>query len=708
MPLSKRASGYSALILFSVVVASWFVQTVFPIQSFDFYYHLATGRWIVDNASIPVHDVFSSTASGTRWVTHEWAVQVVMYLFFLVIGLNGLIVLKAIWLAAVAALLCLLGSSLKSPAWWTALLVALAAPCIAFRAFLRPHVVSHGFMAVLITLLYTGVPQRTRSRMMVFGLLFLVWSNCHSGFVFGLFILVIHEAGAVLAGRAAGRKKLPESLAVAGVAAVSALINPNTWRSFAYPFAFIRHSELFGLVAELRPVTTPAFQGGWFIPIFMSLMLSAAVLCLLRIRHGSSRELILLVVFGYLAMKSVRNIPNAALVVLPGLFVHGGAVLRRISGQSGWRYLTVPAMAAVLVIPVFLIRTACTHGIPTDRVHRRSAGLGVHELNYPKGAVDYLGQNSVHGHYFNTFAFGGYLLWAMYPEPSVFIDGRLFVFHGPVLKAYLGVLSGGMSLDELHDRHGVTHLVLAYPETPGEAESGLYALLTGDTGWRTVYWDDNSMVFVKENHQNAALIQSDGYRVIHPLFRTIEQIDKMVMANPDPVFREAERAHLLYPRNTGAAVILGRYHHIYKHDYDKAAEFYDKVLRKHPQNRQIRIQKALALMAFGVFGDAETEWRRVIGTDRTDGFAMTNLGISLHRQGHPDEAMEFYEAVYRMGYRSADLMNGMGIYHVEKGDIQQAVSYWKRGLDLEPGHQQIESNLRRAARMMQSTGQERN
>ncbi len=707
---SKVSSGYPirfpVVLLFSIVVVSWFVQTTFPIQSFDFYYHLATGRWIVDTGSIPFHDIFSATASGTRWVTHEWASQTALYFGYHLFGIDGLIIVKAAWLSAAAALLCLLGAKLKSPVWWTALLVSIAAPCIAFRAFLRPHVLSYGLTIVLMAILYGNYPSKKRSRISTLSALFFVWSNCHSGFVFGLFILSIFECCELVGNRVHFRQHIRYRLTTIVAAFGAALLNPNTWRSFMYPFKFLKYSELFGLIAELRPITTAEFRGAWFIPIFYGLAIIAAILFLVRIRHGSIRELIYLIVFGYLAITSIRNLPNAVLVILPGLFLHGGAVLKR---TTDWlnrnRAVGLTVIGIVSLIPAFLIHTACTKGIPTERHDRRLVGLDIRDMNYPLGSVEYLKKNSINGHYFNSFAFGGYLLWALYPEPSVFIDGRLFVFYGPVMKAYRDVISGALSLDELHNRYGVTHLVLAYPESVWELSEGLYTSLLNRSDWVPVYWDDNSMVFLRQDTDNIMLAERDGYKAIHPLYRTVEQIDVMLKLEPEAVYKEAVRAHRFYPRNTGAAVILGRYHHNIEHSFDKAVEYYDMVLSKHPENRQIRIQKALALMDYGLFSDAENEWRRVVDPEAFDSYIMMNIGICLHRQGKPDEAIELYNQVDRSGFRSAELMNGFGIYHIEKGNIQQALSYWRKGLELDSEHKQIQRNISRAERMLERSMQ---
>ena len=46
------------------------------------------------------------------------------------------------------------------------------------------------------------------------------------------------------------------------------------------------------------------------------------------------------------------------------------------------------------------------------------------EWRYPAGAADFLLAHHVNGHIFNTYEYGGYLIWRLWPGQQVFIDGR--------------------------------------------------------------------------------------------------------------------------------------------------------------------------------------------------------------------------------------------------------------------------------------------
>ncbi|PIU67738.1 MAG: hypothetical protein COS84_03760, partial [Armatimonadetes bacterium CG07_land_8_20_14_0_80_40_9] len=65
------------------------------IEDYDIWYHLRTGEYIIKYWSIPHKDLFSHTAQGHPWITHEWLSQVIFHLFYHNLGLLSLIFLKA-------------------------------------------------------------------------------------------------------------------------------------------------------------------------------------------------------------------------------------------------------------------------------------------------------------------------------------------------------------------------------------------------------------------------------------------------------------------------------------------------------------------------------------------------------------------------------------------------------------------------------------
>jgi hypothetical protein len=86
----------------------------------DTYWHVAVGRWIVENGRWPDVDVFSHTAAGQPWIAKEWFGQIALYGAHRAAGWTGVALLGAVSFAASVAVLAAWlsrgpGASLRSP-----------------------------------------------------------------------------------------------------------------------------------------------------------------------------------------------------------------------------------------------------------------------------------------------------------------------------------------------------------------------------------------------------------------------------------------------------------------------------------------------------------------------------------------------------------------------------------------------------------------
>src|SRR6266536_2379604 len=67
-----------------------------PISDPDFWFHLKTGEYILQNRTIPKADLFSFTNYGKPWVAHEWLSGAIFYAIYSRLGFNALILIFAI------------------------------------------------------------------------------------------------------------------------------------------------------------------------------------------------------------------------------------------------------------------------------------------------------------------------------------------------------------------------------------------------------------------------------------------------------------------------------------------------------------------------------------------------------------------------------------------------------------------------------------
>jgi hypothetical protein len=75
---SRIALAAEALFV-AAVLAAVFVYTFRPNWDIDIFWHIATGRWIGDNLTLPHTDLFSATDPSRPWHTFQWLYEVLVY-----------------------------------------------------------------------------------------------------------------------------------------------------------------------------------------------------------------------------------------------------------------------------------------------------------------------------------------------------------------------------------------------------------------------------------------------------------------------------------------------------------------------------------------------------------------------------------------------------------------------------------------------------
>lgn len=89
-----------AAIALLIVVAG---AAVGPIRSYDFFWHLATGRWIVEHRALPQFDPFTLAAAHVPWINGEWLYQIVLYCSESLVGMRGISWLNGLLIGAIFA-----------------------------------------------------------------------------------------------------------------------------------------------------------------------------------------------------------------------------------------------------------------------------------------------------------------------------------------------------------------------------------------------------------------------------------------------------------------------------------------------------------------------------------------------------------------------------------------------------------------------------
>jgi hypothetical protein len=441
----------------------------------DSWWHLATGRYIVQQHRLPVPDPFAYTtaaapkAPGEATVrrfnlTHEWLAQSVWYGIRAAGGFGAVV----LWKAVLLTLLCgLTGwvSKRRTGSWLWGAAAALAAAALAVEfAHDRPSILSYVFTAAFVAIL------EGPRRVWLLPVLSLIWANCHGGFFLGWIVCGAYAIDA-LARRAPDRNRI----LIAGAAAVVVSgINPNGFATLATVLQY-RRSPMQATLIEWSRADL------WGPPYAFDLLLyGAAISLLLAWRQVRISDWLLFAAFAAASLTAFRN--EMLMGIVAPILIATYAPKRAVPA----RYL---AIAATLVL-----------GIATVWQTARGNFFQVRaaEWSYPGAAVDFLRERHIDARLFNTYEYGGYLIWRGQP---VFIDGRALseaVFQD--YRQILGAPPADPSRGQLLDRYGVGAIAV----NGFEYNSGvLYPLVLalaqpGGEGWKLVYQDEAAMVLLRD------------------------------------------------------------------------------------------------------------------------------------------------------------------------------------------------------------------
>jgi hypothetical protein len=244
----------------------------------------------------------------------------------------------------------------------------------------------------------------------------------------------------------------------------------------------------------------PDFHNLQFHPFIWLLLLTLAAMGLSR-RRVDWTDLALVGVFGYMGLLAARNIALFAMVTPPVLTRHAVAALDELAlaPRLSWlgaltHTLPPPRPRPVTVLLNLLLLALVVAGagakIGLDLLRLQDSEVWGQSL--PLEAASYLQEGEWDGQMFNTYNWGGYLIWSQYPDKPVFVDGRtdLYALNSQVLQDYVTVhwLRPGWQqvLDQydigfaITERTGLLDLALA------EAED-----------WDQVYRDEVAVIYVR-------------------------------------------------------------------------------------------------------------------------------------------------------------------------------------------------------------------
>ncbi len=480
-----------------VAVSSFLLSWLYAIRVWcpDVWWHLATGRWMVENGQIPATDPFSFTAAGQPWIDVNWASDLVLYAAWAAGGAAGVVLLKV---ALAWGLLGALGTALRrlgvGAGAGIGTLVMVAFVLQPRYSMARPSTLGGVFLAVAVCLAVWTFTSTRRWGAWLFVPLLLCWQQFHPSSIVGLAILGAVAAGFVLV------RRWPEAAHAGGallVAAGAFVATPQGRQILGHFLTYQEDSLIVARTMEWAPLrlSMPLVWVPWA-------LFAAAVAGGILARK---RPLVLgmALVGAALGMRFTRHLYPGILLAAPALGILAQTGVDWLQ-RKGWA-LGAAALGPAAGVAVVVANLAI---VPLPVFHN-NFGFDADLAAYPHDTLPVL-RTLPPGRAMNDYGIGGYLIWERVPG-GVFFDGR----SGQVFTEahfrdlYRPVETSSAGLERVADQFEVVYGI-------SKVKSHVGNQMMKSPEWVPVRHGQTSSLFVRRAEAHRV---TDGGRALYPLLR---------------------------------------------------------------------------------------------------------------------------------------------------------------------------------------------
>jgi len=472
--------------VFVIILAlGLFIMAARSVTDPDVWWHLRSGQLILENHKILHDDPYSFTKFGQPWLDHEWLSQVLIFGLYRSAGWGVLIAGFAAIIAAAYLIVFLRAPGRPYVAGVITLSGAVASiPCWG----VRPQMIT-----LLLASIWLLILERSDQKPQILWwlpALMLLWVNLHAGYATGLAFLALFLIGDALDAAFGGTEKrlaarLRRLLLVSAACMAVVPLNPYGSRLYRYPFETLHSRTMQAYISEWH---SPDFHHARYLP-FLLMMLATLLLPALSPQRLRVRDLLLLSVTMYAALRSARHIPVYVLVAVPLLSRMIQAQLEKTGKTKLFAGIGPASRAKVVINAVLLASFLVFTGLRLGYVIRQQPANEARE--FPAAAASFLARTRPPGPLLNHYNWGGYFIWKLYPAYPVFIDGRADLYGDGFLDDFFSTYSlSGPSWQTPLEKWEIRTVVLP-PDAP------LVAALKTMPAWKQVFADSQATVLTR-------------------------------------------------------------------------------------------------------------------------------------------------------------------------------------------------------------------
>ena len=730
--LSKMDIGLGLVCVFMIFcLLTIFTNT--DLGSYDLWLHLKTGEVILQDGAVPHYDIYSFTRQGSKWVDHGWLFQVAAYSFYNKWQVPGLFLMKTA-VASLTFLILILVAYRRRDYLIYVVPLLLCLLIYQTRFHLRPGMLSALFFSFYILI----IGRYLNSKWYPFVLIpiQIIWVNMHGFFFLGPLLVAL----LIITDFVKAKLKLPwgwsnvnrlssssrKKLCVVFLFLIFVnLINPYFLEGALYPARILfslssgKSDLFFKYITELKPpitnlnIFTMPFSAR--LTCYLALIAMSLISFGLNFKKIDIFHVIIWAFFFAMASVSARNVGYFCFVAyfiflsnISGLFLKSEKVQLFLTTRV--KYILKWIVVALILFSITeIIAQVSSRGYYLfDQNKMKAAFYGISKVRYPEKGVDFLLENKIQGNIYNEFNSGAYLIGRCYPQLKVFIDGRTELYGENFFKMFIDITHGDTSLfDQQVKKYDIS--VAFLNSVSYQIPEVLLRHLYKDPHWKLVYFDEFSVIFLKDIKENRSIIKKfeidlRKWQVARADLREVSSRNVMPYGNINRAYTlydlgfvkqaiaEAREAIRVRPNCTDAYKLLSSIYYE-KKLYSKAFDGFRIAGIFSPGNPKIKISLAMTLRELGDLKNAKKEIQEAIRMAPKYAGGYYFLATLFEETGNDKKAIESLKKAIKLKPSNTKYLVELGELYFKNKNFKSAHKIYSRALELDSDSCKIHNNL---------------
>lgn len=490
-----------------------------PVEFEDIWWHLATGRWIVEHGSVPQIELFSFLKNPPQHISTQWLGSSLFYLVYQATSVEGLKVFRCLMLLCAIVIFC--GRYLKKlPLAVLMMMSIVLALGFEHRIILRPFLFNFIFIQLLLIILIDSSRNNSLKMLLWIPLIGLIWSNIHLGsLVYGVLLIAVFILESMIQGIrfmfvAREKEKAQHSLkrlshlsVILLVYLISFTLGPYGLKGLIYPLkvtvfplwpGYIQDPGIFNLyelrtfIRELRsPIDLLNVSKAWVVAMF----LTGGLISFFAKDRNRLSKMLLFIFSLFIYLSGERGLPFFTIIncYIIAEYLASDSVRKQC---QLWKHPKLFHQVTYVFVIMFTIicswKITSAHDYVDGKTLKRY--LLAYDAQNPMPAVDMLKENHITGAVLNESRYGGYLLWSSYPELRAFTDSRQY--NKELMLKYIDLLKEPEKyFDQVVGQYGLN---IALLDSRLASHQRLIPYIHEHPQWQLIYLKGTILVFVKK------------------------------------------------------------------------------------------------------------------------------------------------------------------------------------------------------------------